>query len=109
MGISEHYCDRVGRTRYLVFKKFMNALVGSVCEPRVRLLGRHVTRTHWPPCGRESKTCRRPIKTFSTNKQSMSVFRNVSIASWGVLTMGCPFTLKLVFSTISLPVVLPTA
>ena len=39
----------------------------------------------------------------------MPVPRKVSIASSGVFTIGWPFTLKLVFSTIWRPVVLPTA
>jgi len=39
----------------------------------------------------------------------MPVPRNVSIASRGVLTMGWPLMLKLVFKTISRPVVFPTA
>ena len=39
----------------------------------------------------------------------MPVPRNVSTASRGPFTIGCPFTLKLVFSTISRPVTSPTA
>jgi len=39
----------------------------------------------------------------------MPVPRNVCTASSGVLTIGCPLTLKLVFSTICRPVVSPTA
>ena len=46
---------------------------------------------------------------FSRNRNSMPVPRKVSIASSGVFTIGCPLTLKLVFSTIWRPVVSPTA
>ena len=46
---------------------------------------------------------------FSRNKYSIPVPRKVSIASRGVLTMGWPLTLKLVFNTISRPVSLPTS
>src|SRR5947207_1924895 len=51
----------------------------------------------------------RLTRIFSRNKYSMPVPRNVSTASRGVLTIGWPFTLKLVFNTISRPVVRPTA
>src|ERR1700738_4770753 len=51
----------------------------------------------------------RRTSVFSRNRYSMPVPRNVSIASRGVFTMGWPFTLKLVFRTISRRVTLPTA
>src|SRR5579859_1518258 len=51
----------------------------------------------------------RATSVSSRNKNSIPVFRKVSMASRGVLTMGWPLTLKLVFKTISRPVVLPTA
>src|SRR6184192_1419699 len=51
----------------------------------------------------------RLTRIFSRNKYSIPVPRKVSTASRGVLTIGCPFTLKLVFNTISRPVVRPTA
>src|SRR5256885_5681135 len=46
---------------------------------------------------------------ISRNRNSIPVPRNVSSASRGVLTIGWPLTLKLVFSTISRPVTFPTA
>ena len=39
----------------------------------------------------------------------MPVPKKVSMASVGVLTIGWPFTLKLVLSTISRPVFFPTS
>jgi len=40
---------------------------------------------------------RRFTKLFSRKRNSIPVRKNVSIASRGVFTIGCPFTLKLVF------------
>src|SRR3989441_11314260 len=51
----------------------------------------------------------RVTPTSSRKRYSMPVPRNVSIASSGVFTMGCPLTLKLVFKTIARPVSVPTA
>ena len=52
---------------------------------------------------------RREIRTSSMKRWSIPVERKVSMASVGVFTIGWPFTLKLVFNTISLPVAAPTA
>ena len=75
---------------------------------------RPILRPHLPAHARGhtvSPLCviRRWRRRFSRNRQSMPVPRKVSIASAGVFTMGWPLTLKLVFKTISRPVVLPTA
>src|ERR1700676_1151748 len=51
----------------------------------------------------------RRTSVFSRKRYSIPVPRKVSIASRGVFTMGWPFTLKLVFRTISRPVILPPA
>src|SRR5215510_13281190 len=58
---------------------------------------------------RRRQPLRRRTSMFSTKRQSIPVLKNVSMACDGVLTIGWPLTLKLVFRTISRPVVLPTA
>src|SRR5262249_39620655 len=59
--------------------------------------------------GHRVPASRRRTRMLSRKRKSMPVPRKVSTASSGVLTIGCPLMLKLVFRAISRPVVCPTA